>query len=126
LRAVFLAAAVLAACPASAQPIDEQNAIGTHLDGCVLEALKGQGFTSPRDVTLRLAFRRDGSIIGQPFVSYSGPRRDDPEQARFIAAVRGAFAACAPLPFSKRLGGAIAGKIFSFRYTLSNTKDQDP
>ena len=73
-------------------------------------------------MTLRVAFRRDGTVIGQPNVTYSMPQRGDPEQERFIAAIFKAITGCAPLPFSKPLGAAIAGRIFTFRYTLTRRK----
>jgi hypothetical protein len=123
-RAILICAMASALQPALAQTIDRIDAIGAVLDLCVTRALKGQGFTKRRDVTLRLSFRRDGTIISAPMVTYSSPRRDESEQARFIDAVGGAFRACTPLPFSKELGGAIAGKIFTFRYTLTDAKDQ--
>jgi hypothetical protein len=88
-----------------------------------MRGLRTESFSGRRDVTLRLAFRRDGSIIGDPVVAYSMPRRA--EQERFILLMSQAFRACAPLPFSTRLGAAIAGKIFTFRYTLTDAKDQD-
>jgi hypothetical protein len=90
-----------------------------------MRGLRTESFSGRRDVTLRLAFRRDGSIIGDPAVAYSMPRRGEPEQERFILLMSQAFRACAPLPFSTRLGAAIAGKIFTFRYTLTDAKDQD-
>ncbi len=121
LLAVALAAS---AAPARAQTIDDLGSVAPVLDLCVTRALRGQAFTPRRDATVRLAFRRDGSIIGRPAVSYSLPRRGEPEQERFIGAILSAIEGCTPLPFSNGLGGAIAGKIFVFRYTLTDAKDQ--
>jgi hypothetical protein len=125
-RAVAICAAVWSlSFPAAAQSpvIDRLDAIGEVLDLCVTRQLAGQGFSPTRDVTLRLSFRRDGSIIGVPTVTYSRPSRNDTEQVRFIAAMTAAFRNCTPLPFSKQLGAAIAGAIFNFRYTLKSSKD---
>ncbi len=109
---------------ASAQTIDDLGSVAPVLDLCVTRALRGQDFRPRRDATVRLSFRRDGSIIGRPVVSYSEPQRGEPEQERFIGALVSAIEGCAPLPFSNGLGGAIAGKIFTFRYTLTDAKDQ--
>jgi hypothetical protein len=109
---------------ASAQSIESLDAVGPLLDLCVTRQLAGQGFSLPRDVTLRLSFRRDGALIGEPAVSYSRPTRGEPEQERFIALMTAAFKGCVPLPFSSQLGAAIAGRIFTFRYTLTTAKDQ--
>jgi hypothetical protein len=117
-------AALIITTSAQAQVIDHLDAVAPWLDLCVTRKLSGQGFSLPRDVTLRLSFRRDGSIIAEPAVTYSRPMRGDPEQERFIGLMTAAFKSCAPLPFSSALGGAIAGKPFTFRYTLTNAKDQ--
>jgi len=121
----FAVVLVLGASPGAAQTIDDIGAIGPFIDGCIVRAVRLVDFPERHDVTLRLAFRRDGSLIGRPAVTYSRPPRGKPEQERFIGELMSAFAACAPLPFSKGLGGAIAGRIFTFRYTLTDQKDQD-
>jgi hypothetical protein len=122
----LLTATFAGAFPAAvrAQTIDDVGSVAPVLDLCVTRALRGNAFAPRRDATVRLAFRRDGSIIGRPAVSYSLPRRGDPEQERFIGAILKAIEGCTPLPFSNGLGGAIAGKIFVFRYTLTDAKDQ--
>ena len=110
--------------PVAAQSIDELGAVAPYVDHCVIRGLRGHGFASHRDVTVRVSFRRDGSVIGRPAVTYSLPQRGEPEQERFIAALSAAITGCTPLPFSKPLGAAIAGRIFTFRYTLTDSKDQ--
>ena len=122
--AAFVAALALAGAPAAAQTLDDIGAVAPFIDLCVTRQLRSEGFAGRHDVTLRLAFRRDGSIIGEPNVTYSRPPRGELEQERFIALMIRSFRVCAPLPFSKGLGGAIAGKIFTFRYTLTDAKDQ--
>jgi hypothetical protein len=121
--AVAALAAALVASRAAAQVIDSLDAVGPYLDLCVTRELRAQGF-GPRAVTLRLSFRRDGTIIGNPVVTYSRPTRGEPDQERFIKLMTAAFRSCAPLPFSTALGAAIAGKIFTFNYTLTNAKDE--
>jgi hypothetical protein len=123
--APLVCSAILCGSPVTAQTIDDLGSVAPYVDSCVMRGLRTESFSGRRDVTLRLAFRRDGSIIGDPVVAYSMPRRGEPEQERFILLMSQAFRACAPLPFSTRLGAAIAGKIFTFRYTLTDAKDQD-
>jgi hypothetical protein len=108
-----------------AQVLDTLDTIGPYLDGCVIRRLSGAGFSADRELTLRLSFRRDGTIIGVPQTTYSRPSKEDPEQARFITTVQQAFADCTPVPFSKPLGASIAGRIFTFRYTVERQKDQN-
>ena len=66
--------------------------------------------------TVRFSLRRDGSLFGQPRVTW-GTKRSDPElQARFTQSVIDAVRACTPLRLSPRLGASIAGRPFSIRF----------
>jgi hypothetical protein len=125
--AAIIAGAATALLPSGrveAQTLETLDVIGPYLDICVIRRMKGAAFAPGREVTLRLSFRSDGTIIGVPRATYSRPSRDEPEQARLIAAVQQAFVDCTPLPFSKPLGASIAGRIFTFRYTLESNKDE--
>ncbi len=68
------------------------------------------------EMSVRLAFKRTGDVVAPPRVTYA--RRDQPEDARqaFRDAIMAGFARCAPLHFSKGLGGAIAGRPIAIRY----------
>jgi hypothetical protein len=76
---------------------------------------------SGQEVTLRLAFRRDGEVLGSPRITYS--RSLSADRDRWEAVIRSvyeAFARCRPLPFTEKLGAAVAGRVFIFRF--SNTR----
>lgn len=109
--------------PAGAQVIDDIAAIGPYVDRCVTTRLGRSDLAGGRDATFRLSFRRDGSIIGDLRVVYSFPQRGDLRQEEFLRAALEGFRGCAPLPFSRRLGEAIAGRIFTFRYTFQDPRD---
>jgi hypothetical protein len=66
------------------------------------------------ELTLRLSFRRDGAIIGQPRVTYSAGERE--ARSRLARSVREALERCAPLPFTRAFGAAVAGRPFTFRF----------
>lgn len=74
-----------------------------------------------RDVTLRVSFRRDGSVNGVPrIVHVSGPA--DPEAtARGRRSLLAALDRCTPLAFTPALGRAIAGQIFAIRFVQQRT-----
>jgi hypothetical protein len=74
------------------------------------EALSGQ------QITLRLAFKRSGEILGTPRITYYRAGRNDEDLGPFTRSVREAFATCLPLPLSPRLGAAVAGRPFTFRF----------
>jgi hypothetical protein len=66
--------------------------------------------------TVRFSLRRDGSLFGQPRVTW-GTKRSDPElQERFTRSVVDAVRACTPLRLSQSLGASIAGRPFSIRF----------
>jgi hypothetical protein len=71
---------------------------------------------SGQQITLRLAFKRSGEVLGTPRITYYRPGRDDEDRDPFTRSVREAFAACLPLPLSPRLGAAVAGRPFTFRF----------
>ena len=73
-------------------------------------ALRGQ------QITLRLAFKRSGEILGTPRITYYRAGRNDEDRGPFTRSVREAFATCLPLPLSPRLGAAVAGRPFTFRF----------
>ena len=66
-------------------------------------------------ITVRLGFRRDGTIMGAPRVTYAKAPSLQSQQA-FAERVLAALHGCAPLPFSPAFGGAVAGRPFTFRF----------
>ena len=73
-------------------------------------------------MAVRFSFKRSGEIIGTPRVTYVSP--DAPREAResYRNAVTAALERCTPMPFSKGLGGAIAGRPIAIRYVDNRTR----
>jgi hypothetical protein len=97
-------------------------------------ALRACWVPPPRDearhgmqYTVRFAFRRDGEIVATPRVTYAS--HEAPAEVRDVyrKAVNAALARCAPLQFSKGMGGAVAGRPIAIRFvdnrTIDNEKD---
>jgi hypothetical protein len=78
--------------------------------------------------TIRFAFKRDGEMIAPPWRTYSS--HDAPADVRDLygAAIDAALRRCTPLPFSKGMGEAIAGRPIVIRFvddrTIDSTKSQ--
>lgn len=72
-------------------------------------------------MSVRFSFKRNGEIIGEPRVTYVTP--DAPEEARktYRDAITAALARCTPMPFTKGLGGAVAGRPIAIRFTDNRT-----
>jgi hypothetical protein len=80
----------------------------------------GSGF-SGQEMTVRLAFKRSGEVLGQPRITFYRAGTDASRREDFADSVRGAFQRCTPLPFSARLGAAVAGRPFTFRFVDSRS-----
>jgi hypothetical protein len=80
--------------------------------------LRGGSKFSGQEITLRLAFKRNGEVLGQPRITfYRAGAGDSDQREAFTRSVREAFARCNPLPFTEKLGGAVAGRLFIFRFS---------
>ncbi len=97
--------------------------MGPYLASCVTRTLGGVKFSGQREATFSLSFRRDGTIFGEPRRTFSFPAAQIEDQARFLSLTEEAIRRCAPLPFSKELGEAIAGRPYHFRYIYKPKKD---
>jgi hypothetical protein len=114
-----------AAAPAAAQTIDDLSTVGPYLQSCLSRQPQPRGDIR-REATLRFSFRRDGTLIGEPFVTRSEPKRETPGQAEFVAGRIAALKSCTPLPLSAELGGAIAGRPYTFRFIAQPRKKETP
>jgi hypothetical protein len=67
-------------------------------------------------MSVRFSFKRSGEIIGTPRTTYVSP--DAPREARetYQNAVTASLERCTPMPFSKGLGRAIAGRPIAIRF----------
>jgi len=63
-------------------------------------------------VTVRLAFTRDGAILGEPRFTFTTPGVTPEVRAAYQRAVVDMLNRCTPLPITKELGAAIAGRPF--------------
>ena len=80
----------------------------------------GRCFALPGDVTwgsitLRVAFKRDGSVFGDPRVPYSDAATPD-QKTELLRSLLAGLKSCTPLPLSPSLGAAVAGEIFAIRF----------
>lgn len=69
-----------------------------------------------RDVTLRVSFKRDGTVNGMARVSHVSGADNDEAGRRGTTSLLAALPRCTPLPFSPSLGRAIAGQVFAIRF----------
>jgi hypothetical protein len=73
-----------------------------------------------REATIRFAFRRDGTVLGEPRITYQKAGPDEDRQA-FRRSVVSAVQACTPLAFRSSFGQAIAGRPVAIRFIDDRT-----
>src|ERR1043166_28187 len=61
-------------------------------------------------MSVRFAFKRTGEIIGEPRVTYTTPGLEDDARKTYRRAIPDALERCTPMPFTRGMGGAIAGR----------------
>jgi hypothetical protein len=107
--------------------VDSIMAMFAALRACWVPPPKEQAWHGMQ-YTIRFAFKRDGEVIAPPWRTYSS--HDAPADVRDLygAAIDAALKRCTPLPFSKGMGEAIAGRPIVIRFvddrTIDNTKSQ--
>jgi hypothetical protein len=75
------------------------------------------------EMSVRFSFKRNGEIIGTPRVTYTTPDAPSDVRSLYHEAITQALARCTPMPFSKGLGGAVAGRPIAIRF-VDNRKSQ--
>jgi hypothetical protein len=66
--------------------------------------------------SVRFSLRRDGTLFGQPRVTWETRRGDAALQARFTRSVLDAVRSCTPMRLSAGFGASIAGRPFIIRF----------
>jgi hypothetical protein len=67
-------------------------------------------------MSVRFSFNRNGQIIGTPRTTYVTPNTPHEARETYRNAVTASLERCSPMPFSKGLGGAIAGRPIAIRF----------
>jgi hypothetical protein len=122
-RNSFVAAAAigisvgLAAAPAVGQEakIDTLKQLFAALGRCWQSPALAQGSTGMQ-ITVLVSFRRDGSIIGKPKITFESPEASDADRLAYRVAVMETLQRCTPLPFTEGLAGAMAGRPITMRF----------
>src|SRR4051812_7326887 len=93
-------------------PINTLSELFPMLTRCWSAPAGGEGSM----VTVGITLRRDGTVFGQPTITYSRPTGDTGAQKRFVASALTTLAACTPVAITDGLGGAIAGRRIFIRF----------
>jgi hypothetical protein len=118
--ALFCGPAPLSLCavvaPSQGAPADTLKDMLSQLGACFSrEAGANEGWRGA-EMTLRFSLRRDGSLIGKPHITYSKMPKDETDKRRVMDSIAFAMDRCLPLKITDGLGGAIAGRMMSYRF----------
>jgi hypothetical protein len=69
-------------------------------------------------ITAIVTFRRDGTILGHPKITYESENATDDDRLQYRIAVMEALQRCTPMPFTESMGGAVAGRPFAVRFQI--------
>ncbi len=76
------------------------------------------------ELSVRLSFRGNGEILGEPFISFETPNMSEEERRAYRISVARALQKCTPLRFGKGLRGAIAGRPINLRFVEERPKQE--
>jgi hypothetical protein len=91
-------------CAAAQNPIAHTHDVRAALQACWI--VPGDG--SPRQISVRFSFNRDGQVVGQPLITYENPQPSEAGRAAVRNALAQALAHCTPLPLSDEFRKVIA------------------
>ncbi|MBZ9684712.1 MULTISPECIES: TonB C-terminal domain-containing protein [unclassified Mesorhizobium] len=120
-------AAVLAVVPfanaaiAQERPCHSPDPIDTikEMSDAIYACWKPPPGTAGMSLTIQFSLRRNGTLIGTPRATYSDLGVDPRLSRAFVASILKALDDALPLPFPNGMGGAIAGRMLSPRFTAA-------
>jgi hypothetical protein len=67
-------------------------------------------------MSVRLSYKRNGEPLGPPKVTYVSPGTPADVRKTYLDAITASLDRCTPLPFTRGLGGALAGRPIAIRF----------
>jgi hypothetical protein len=67
-------------------------------------------------ITVLVAFNKNGEILGQPRITYETEDASDDDRLAYRKTVMATLERCTPLRFTEGFAGAIAGRPITFRF----------
>jgi hypothetical protein len=95
-------------------PLNTLAEVGSALRACWVPPPLAQS-RAGMQITVKMSFKRDGELFGRPRITFESGGASEDERLAYRVAVARMLERCAPLPFSKALGNAVAGRPFTIR-----------
>jgi hypothetical protein len=78
----------------------------------------------PVDLTFQVSFKRSGELFGKPRAIQFAREITAEERERYYQAVAEAVERCSKMPFTDRMGGAVAGRTFRVNFIDARNRKQ--
>ncbi len=108
----FAGAVWFVVAPTAHRTVDTLDALGQALSAC-FRAPEG---STGAQVTVQVTLKADGTVLGRPRVTFAHLVGSPENKRAFLEAALGSLKVCTPVPVSRGLGGAIAGRPFTIRF----------
>ena len=105
------------------RPAETLKTLYTRLAAC-WRSPAGLARLERTEVTARFALRRDGTVIGEPRITFATQPADSKAFRLLSEAARDAIRRCTPAEITPGLGGAIAGRPIALRFIYEGPKGQ--
>jgi hypothetical protein len=118
IAAALIGSAVWSPCsPAIGQEakIDTLKQVFAALGRCWRPPALSRG-SAGMQITVLVSFRRDGSILGKPRITFETPEASDADRLAYRVSVMETLQRCTPMPFTESLAGAMAGRPITMRF----------
>lgn len=76
-------------------------------------------------MSVRFSFKRTGETVAAPRVTYTSSEADPETRRSYGRAIDAALERCTPMPFSKEMGAAIAGRPIAIRFIDDRDENKD-
>jgi hypothetical protein len=109
-QTVIVALAVIASAHGAraASTINNVTDLSRALKACLTSSTVG--LRPGVALSARMGFRRNGELLGKPFISFQTSNMTEEEKESYRVSIADALAQCTPLPFSAFFGNAMAGR----------------
>jgi hypothetical protein len=67
-------------------------------------------------ITVLVSFKRNGEILGHPRITFESRDASDDERIVYRTAVMETLQRCSPMPFTRGMGDAVAGRPLTLRF----------
>jgi thioredoxin-like negative regulator of GroEL len=105
------------------RPADTLKELYPTLAAC-WEAPPGLARLERTEITARFSLRRDGSLIGEPRITFATPPSETRARDILTEATIAAIRRCTPARITAALGAAIAGRPMALRFVYAGPRGQ--